>query len=42
MGTPKVFLSSEYFVASSKALDAKPTAPAATGGLVMSKAPMAT
>ncbi|RMZ93343.1 hypothetical protein BpHYR1_050534 [Brachionus plicatilis] len=38
---PIVFLSRAYFLASSKARLAKPTAPAATGGLVKSKAPMA-
>ena len=42
MGTPKAFLSVAYFVASSRALWAMPTAPAATGGRVLSKAPMAT
>ena len=38
MAVPNVFLSSEYLVASSRALLASPTAPAATGGLVKSKA----
>jgi hypothetical protein len=41
MSLPIVFLSKEYFFASSKALLAKPTAPEATGGLVKSNAPMA-
>lgn len=42
MGTPKVFRSSAYFDASSSARQASPTAPAATPGLVVSNAPIAT
>merc|ERR1711971_853839 len=42
MAVPKVFLSVAYLVASSRALWLIPTAPAATGGRVLSKAPMAT
>jgi hypothetical protein len=38
---PIVRLSNEYFLASSKARNAKPTAHAATPGLVSSNAPMA-
>ena len=38
---PIVRLSSEYFLASSNARNAKPTAHAATPGLVSSNAPMA-
>ena len=38
---PKVVLSMAYFVASSRHLWASPTAPAATGGRVLSNAPMA-
>ena len=41
MGLPNVFLSMEYFEASSRALCETPIAPAATGGRVLSKAPMA-
>ena len=42
IGVPKVFLSNEYFIDSSSALWARPTAPQATGGRVKSKAAMAT
>ena len=41
MGFPIVFLSSEYFEASSSARWDKPTAAAATGGRVLSKAAIA-
>ena len=41
IGLPMVFLSKEYLIASSSALWARPTAPEATGGRVLSKAPIA-